>query len=100
MTLITKRDEQITEFFTSLDEMQACLEDAQAETKPSLNGERYFTDQEVSERLKISRRTLQDYRNQGIISYIQLGGKIIYRESDLQKLLEQNYFPAWRDIEK
>jgi excisionase family DNA binding protein len=59
-----------------------------------LNGERYLTDKEVSEKLKVSRRTLQDYRNEGKISYCQLGGKILYRESDIEKMLEDNYFPA------
>ncbi|KAA6319460.1 hypothetical protein EZS27_030651, partial [termite gut metagenome] len=56
--------------------------------------ERYLTDKEVSEKLKVSRRTLQDYRNEGKISYCQLGGKILYRESDIEKMLEDNYFPA------
>ncbi|MDL2289861.1 helix-turn-helix domain-containing protein [Paludibacteraceae bacterium OttesenSCG-928-F17] len=73
------------------------LEETIDSAKPSINDEQYFTDKEVSELLKISRRTLQDYRDQGIIPYIQLGGKILYRESDLQKLLEQNYYPAWKN---
>jgi excisionase family DNA binding protein len=50
---------------------------------------------QVSERLKISRRALQEYRTKGKIPYIQLGGKTLYRESDIQKLLEQNYREAW-----
>jgi excisionase family DNA binding protein len=41
--------------------------------KPSLNGERFLTDKEVSERLKLSRRTLQEYRTEGKIPYYQLG---------------------------
>ena len=44
--------------------------------------------------LKISRRCLQDYRDQGRIPYIQLGGKILYRQSDIEKLLEENYHAA------
>ena len=35
-----------------------------------------------------------DYRDQGRIPYIQLGGKILYRQSDIEKLLEENYHPA------
>lgn len=97
MNLITKKDEQIIELFHSLDEMISGMEQTIDSAKPPINDERYFTDKEVSELLKISRRTLQDYRDQGIISYIQLGGKILYRESDLQKLLEQNYYPAWKN---
>jgi predicted site-specific integrase-resolvase len=36
-----------------------------------------LTDKEVAHILKVSRRTLQDYRNNGILSYIQVGGKIL-----------------------
>ena len=64
--------------------------------RPLLNGERYLSDLEVSHRLKISRRTLQEYRDSGIVPYIKLGGKVLYRESDLEKLLEECYHPAYR----
>ncbi len=59
------------------------VEHLTANYRPTLGGERFFTDKEVSARLKVSRRTLQDYRNEGRIAYIQLGGKILYRESDI-----------------
>jgi excisionase family DNA binding protein len=61
-----------------------------------LNGERFFTDKEVSARLKVSRRTLQDYRNEGRIAYIQLGGKILYRESDIERMLAGCYRSDYR----
>jgi len=76
--------------------MLSSIETAFNNSKPSLNGEKYLTDKEVSEKLKVSRRTLQDYRNQGRIAYIQLGGKILYRESDIEKMLEENYCKAWQ----
>ena len=44
--------------------------------------------------MKISRRCLQDYREQGRLPYIQLVGKILYRQSDIEKLLKENYHPA------
>ena len=47
-------------------------------------------------RLKVSRRTLQDYRNEGRIAYIQLGGKILYRESDIERMLADSYRSAYR----
>jgi len=62
--------------------------------KPLFNGERYVTDRELSERLHVSRRTLQDYRASGILPYIILGGKVLYREGDVQRLLERNYRTA------
>lgn len=64
--------------------------------RPMLDGERFMTDKELCARLQLSRRTLQDYRNNGVIPYIQLGGKILYRESDIQKILMANYREAYR----
>ena len=37
--------------------------------RPLLDGERYLTDREVAQILKVSRRTLQEYRNDGVIPY-------------------------------
>lgn len=62
--------------------------------RPMMDGERYVTDRELSDILRVTRRTLQQYRNNGIIPYIQMGGKVLYRESDVEALLERNYVPA------
>ncbi len=96
MDLITRKNEKVIDFFESLQQMLSSLETAFDTCKPSLNGEKYLTDKEVSEKLKLSRRTLQDYRNQGRIAYIQLGGKILYRESDIEKMLDNNYYKTWQ----
>lgn len=39
---------------------------------------------------------MQDYRNNGIIAYYQLGGKIPYKESDIESMLAANYREAFR----
>ena len=54
-------------------------------------GERYLTDREVAELLRVSRRTLQEYRNDRVLPFILLGGKVLYPESGLRELLEANY---------
>lgn len=79
-------------FFSSLDKVLDRIEASLKVNKPSLLGERFLTDVEISKKLKISRRTLQLYRTEGKIPYIQFGGKTLYRESDIQKLLDKNYF--------
>ena len=58
---------------------------------PTLDGERYLTDKELSEHLKLSRRTLQEYRKQRLLPYIILCGKTLYPESEIQSLLTTNY---------
>ena len=63
-----------------------------AEThKPLFAGELFLTGKEVCERLYISPRTLQDYRDRRIIPYTQFAGKILYKASDLEKMLKANY---------
>ena len=42
--------------------------------RPPLDGERYLTDGEVSELLRVSRRTLQEYRNNRVLPFILLEG--------------------------
>ena len=59
--------------------------------KPLLAGEHFLTGKEVCERLYISPRTLQDYRDRRIIPYTQFAGKILYRLSDINQLLQKNY---------
>lgn len=93
--IIDSRNERIVRFFKSLDRMIAGVEKLSTNRRIPLNGEIYLTDKEVSERLKISRRTLQEWRNEGKIAYIQLDGKIIYPESALQTLLDQHRRKAW-----
>lgn len=88
--LLTKNSPQVIAFFAALDRMLDGLERMAKECRPVLNGERYLTDIEVSQWLKVSRRTLQEWRYNGIIGYVQLGSKILFRQSDVQKLLEAN----------
>lgn len=96
--IITKDNQRVVVFFKSIDRMLNGIEGIVKNYRPSLNGERYLTDKEVSEKLKLSRRTLQDYRTEGRIPYCQLGGKILYRESDIQKMLDDGYRKAF-DLE-
>lgn len=90
--VITKDNERVKVFLSSIDSMLNKLETILTNYKPTLNGERFLTDIQVSEKLKVSRRTLQQYRSEGRIPLIKFGGKSLYRESDIQKILEKNYY--------
>ncbi|GHV49805.1 DNA-binding protein [Bacteroidia bacterium] len=90
--LITREsNERVKGFFLSLDRLSDAMEKLFTSRKPTLNGDRFFTDEELSRKLKLSRRSLQDYRNEGRIPYVKLGGKILYRSSDIEKMLEEGY---------
>jgi excisionase family DNA binding protein len=94
--LITKNNPEVVRFFASLDEILEGVEKIAENTKPLFYGERYLTDIEISERLKVSRRTLQEWRYSGKIAYLQVGGKILFRESDIQAILDKGLRPAFR----
>lgn len=64
--------------------------------RPKLfNGERYISGKDLANHLHISMRTLQEYRLNGLLGYVRICGKILYRESDVQKLLEDHFFDSW-----
>ena len=58
---------------------------------PLLKGEIYLSGEQVCEMLHISKRSLQQYRDDGLIPFIKLERKILFRESDIVKVLEDNY---------
>lgn len=86
------KSKDITSFFENLDELLDSVKEAFENDSHTLNGERYLTNNDVSDMLHISQRTLQDWRDTGRIAYIQISGKVLYKESDIQRLLEENYY--------
>nr|WP_315408844.1 helix-turn-helix domain-containing protein [uncultured Prevotella sp.] len=76
---------------SALDKVNRRIKEVAQTHKPLFGGEHFLTGKEVCEKLYISPRTLQDYRDRRIIPYTQFAGKILYKESDLERLLEDNY---------
>ncbi|WP_229058519.1 helix-turn-helix domain-containing protein [uncultured Parabacteroides sp.] len=70
-------------FFTALNELSDTIQQALQNRTPHLNGEKYLTNREVCQLLRISSRTLQNWRDTGKIQYIRLKGKILYKESEI-----------------
>lgn len=83
MDIIDNKSPQIGLFFTTLDELSNTIQQALKNRTPHLNGEKYLTNREVCQLLRISPRTLQNWRDTGKIPFIRLKGKILYRESDI-----------------
>lgn len=91
-----KDHEWVRNFHSNFDRLLASLEKLFNQRQPSVYGNELLTDKEVSQLLKVSRRTLQDYRNNGILPYPQVGGKILYRASDIEQTLMNGYREAYR----
>ena len=51
----------------------------------------YLCDSEVACMLKVSRRTLGEYRSNGTLPYYVLGGKVLYKRSEIEQVLEREY---------
>lgn len=95
--IINRDNERVISFFKSIERVNTILESLLKNYRPPFGGERFLTDKEVSQKLKVSRRTLQDWRTNGQIAYISLGGKVLYKESEIQKMLELHHRKAWNE---
>ena len=62
-----ENNERIKSCFLSLDRIASAMERLFSRKKPTLDGESFYTDSELSKKLKLSRRSLQDYRDEGRI---------------------------------
>lgn len=91
MEVITKDMEEVKAYFEALERGIKYVDNVTANFRPAMNGEVYLTGEEVCRILHITTRTLQDYRAQRIIPFIALPGKTLYRQSDLLRMLEENY---------
>jgi two-component sensor histidine kinase len=74
-----------------LNQIKQLLEQKQKNTKDI-----FLDNQEFVQAMNISKRTAQNWRDEGVISFSQVGGKIYYRLSDIEKMLEKNYNPAFK----
>ena len=91
--IITQQDPQMQMFAQLMEGTLKKLERYCSTARPMLGGEVYLTGEEVCSLLRLSTRTLQDYRDNGTIAYCKIGGKILYRQSDIQAMLERHYYP-------
>tara|TARA_R110002096_G_scaffold422700_1_gene629413 strand:+ start:9153 stop:9446 length:294 start_codon:yes stop_codon:yes gene_type:complete len=91
MGLLTNDTEEIIAHHKMIMRLKSHIESILKNYRPVMNGEIYLSGEDVCKLLHISKRTLQQYRDDQVLPYIQIGGKIIYKESDIQTVLEQNY---------
>lgn len=90
MEAIILPKEQYHELLERMDEIKSVLTEKQKDPKDV-----FLDNQEFLQLMNISKRTAQTWRDEGIISYSQIGSKIYYRMSDVQKLLNSNYRQAF-----
>ncbi|ANI89808.1 DNA-binding protein [Arachidicoccus ginsenosidimutans] len=91
MDLLTNDTEEIIAHHEMITQLKKRIEIILKNYRPVMDGEIYLSGEDVCRLLHISKRTLQQYRDDNILPFVQIGGKIIYKESDILTVLEQNY---------
>jgi hypothetical protein len=78
-------------FLRKMHKVSDALTDRTKDIKPMFGGTRLLTDPEACAILKVGKRTMQEYRTNGIVPYYLIAGKVLYREQDLEELLQRHY---------
>ena len=88
MDILDNKSPLICSFLTALDKLSNTIQETLQNRSPHLNGEKYLTNKEVCQLLRVSSRTLQNWRDTGEIQFVRIKGKILYRKSEIVRLLE------------
>jgi len=91
MEAIIFTKDQFTELMGKLENIQN-----QLNKKSDAKKETFLDNQEFLLLLKISKRTAQTWRDEGKISFSQVGNKIYYKLSDVEKLMQENYNKSFK----
>ena len=62
------------------------------ETRAERLKDSWIDNQDVLQTLHISKRTLQTFRKNGTLPYSKVQGKFYYKVSDIEELLQSNYY--------
>ena len=86
---LERKDPRVDVLFQGLDNMERLIAAMEDTPKSVFHGERF---------LRVSRRTLQEYRTLGVVPYYLVQGKALYKESDILKILEDSYKRCKEDM--
>jgi hypothetical protein len=89
MEAIILSKEQFQDLNKRLDEITNRL------STKEVNPEQFVDNNDFLQLMKISKRTAQNWRDEGKIAFSQVGGKIYYRYGDIEELLKQHYNRAF-----
>ena len=88
-SLIERSDERVADLFRRLGRAEKLLGELDAPTRRTLGGHRFINDGELAKILRVSRRTLQEYRSAGGLPYYLICGKVLYSEIEVRQYLEK-----------
>ena len=92
--ILTTNNEQIADVLNMMHKANIKAVKMTETYHPTLDGERLLTDKQLGDFLHASRKTLQIYRKEKLLPYIELKGKCLYKESDIERILRKHYHSA------
>jgi len=95
MSAVILTSEQYQDLVNRLDNLNGKLEENQKTPQ-----EVFLDNQEFIQLMNISKRTAQTWRDEGVISFSQIGSKIYYQMKDVSILLDKNYNKSFKKIRK
>jgi len=97
----SKEFEEIREFLDRVMDRLITLErklerkiDQMTRRQNNLNGDELLDTQDLCLLLKTSKRTLQRYRNNGVLPFHYIEGKVFYKLSDIHEFIRKSFQPA------
>lgn len=92
MEAVILSKEQFSNLQSTLEEVKTKIDTISK--KPQ---EVFVDNQEFLFLMKISKRTAQTWRDEGKISFSQVGNKIYYKMADVEELLQKHYVKAFKN---
>jgi len=83
-------EQMLNRIFQEINSLKSELQSALQKQSKKLS-DTWLDNQDVMELLKISPRTLQNLRDSKTLPFSKVGGKIYYKASDVENLLEGGY---------
>lgn len=77
--VLNKDSNEVKRFIETMDNISKMLDANSVIYRPILDGNRYITEQELSKALKITKRTLIEYRMNGKLPYYKIGERFCIR---------------------
>jgi hypothetical protein len=93
MEVITLQSEAFHEIMKKMEDIQRQLKAKEKEPKDI-----WIDNTDLAKMLKVTKRTIQNYRDNGIISFSQVGSKLYYRLSDVEDMLLKHHIKAFKQL--
>ena len=91
MEAIILSKDQYNDLVLKIEETKSLIQNSTKSPK-----EIFVDNQEFLKLMSVSKRTAQTWRDEGKISFSQIGSKIYYKMDDVTKMLNNNYKPAFK----